>query len=132
MPKTLILPMFDLAANGYNLGMTMTVNMANLKVDIQPAQAEAGSGNDAAEIAAAIACVFAVLKSGAVEQNEAETGRRGSNWAFASRIEAIGEAEVKESQPQGLKNGNRSNWWIARSALLSAITALSGVFFSLA
>lgn len=126
--------MFYWAANGYNLGMTMTVNMPNLKIDIQPAQADAGSQTvqtDPAEIAAAMACVFAVLKSRGLVQSEPET-QRESNWGFASKLEAIGEAEVKESPVRTASNRTRSNWWTARSALLSAITVLSGVFFYLA
>lgn len=120
--------MFYRAANGYNLGMTMTVNMANLKVDIQPAQPDAGSQTDPAEIAAAMACVFTVLKSRGIVQDEPQT-QRHSNWAFASKLEAVGEAEVKESPVRKSGNLSRSNWWTARSALLSAITVLSGVFF---
>ena len=123
--------MFYWAANGYNLGMTMTVNMPNLKVDIQPAKVEAGSQTDPAEIAAAMACVFAVLKSRGMVESEPET-KRESNWGFASRLEAIGEAEVKESPARTTGNGSRSNWWTARSALLSVIAAISGVFFYLA
>lgn len=120
--------MFYRAANGYNLGMTMTLNMANLKVDIQPAQTDAGKQTDPAEIAAAMACVFTVLKSRGLIQEEPQTPRH-SNWAFASKVEAVGEAEVKESPVRTASNLSRSNWWTARSALLSAITVLSGVFF---
>ena len=110
--------MFYLAANGYNFEMTMT----GLKVEVTPVQAE----QDEAEIAAAIACVFAVLRSRRVDEDDAQSPAE-SNWAIASRLEAVGQAQVKETLAAPLPH--RSSWWSARSSLFSFLTALSLSFF---
>ncbi len=92
--------------------------MTGLRLDVTPVEAE----QDEAEIAAAIACVFAVLKSRSVVQHEPEPAKE-SSWAIASRLEAIGQTGVKESIPQ--PSPQRSAWWSARSSLFSFLAALS-------
>lgn len=78
------------------------------------------------EIAAALACVFAVMKSRAMESSQEES-QSNSNWATASRLEAVGEAGLRE-KPAG-QLGTRSRWWSGRS-MLSLLMALSfGLLF---
>lgn len=111
--------MFYRAANGYNFGMTMT----GLKVEVTAVEAE----QDEAEIAAAVACVFAILRSRGVDQSDSDAARE-SNWGIASRIEAVGQSEVKEVLAR--PSDNRSAWWSARSSLFTFLTALSLSFLS--
>ncbi len=89
-----------------------------VNLDVTPVQGE----RDEAEIAAAVACVFAVLKARSVVQERSGPPRQ-SSWAFASRLEAVGQAEVREIPAQ--PSCQRSLWWSARSSLLSLLTAVS-------
>lgn len=80
------------------------------------------------EIAAALACVFAVMKSQGAAADQTEN-QSDSNWATASRLEAVGEAGLREKPVA--RTGNRSHWWFGRNVLLSALLALSfAAFFS--
>ncbi|MBA3860151.1 MAG: hypothetical protein C0507_24860 [Cyanobacteria bacterium PR.3.49] len=78
------------------------------------------------EIAAALACVFAVMKSRAIDPRQSEP-QSDSNWATASRLEGVGEVGLRE-KPAG-QSGTRSRWWSGRS-MLSLLMALScGLLF---
>lgn len=96
--------------------------MTGLRTDVIPVEA----AQDEAEIAAAIACVFAVLKSRSIVQNGPEAAKE-ANWAIASRLEAVGQSQVKETFHQ--PSPHRSSWWSARNSLFSFLTALSLAIF---
>lgn len=120
--KSLILPLFYEAANGYNLCMAMT--MTGTRIEVVPVQAE----RDEAEIAAAMACVFAILQSRSLEQ-QAAPEEKSSNWGYASRLEGVGNAEIMQS-PIQTSAQSRSSWWTGKSGLCSLIAFLSfSVFF---
>lgn len=97
--------------------------MTGLKVDVTPVEAE----QDEAEIAAAVACVFAVLRSRDAVQNDLEAATE-ANWGIASRMEAVGQAELKEAPAK--PSPHRSAWWSARSSLFTFLTALSLSFLA--
>lgn len=96
--------------------------MTGLRIDVTPVEAE----QDEAEIAAAIACVFAVLKSRSIVQSDPEAAKE-ANWAIASRLEGVGQTQVKETFHQ--PSPHRSFWWSTRSSLFSFLTALSLAIF---
>lgn len=105
--------MVSRAANGYNLKMSTTADNRD-------------------EIAAALACVFAVMKLRGTATSESESECQSSNWATAARLEAVGEAAFNE-KPGSANTGTRSTWWSGRNMLTSCLMALSlGFFFSAA
>ncbi len=106
--------------------MVATTN-ENLRVEVTPVRAEP----DEAEIAAAVACVFHILKSRGVGLKEIQpdgAAIRESNWGIASKLEGVGEAELTE--PPLRKSSSRSRWWAARGTLLALLTASSLGFFN--
>ncbi|MBC7996544.1 MAG: SpoIID/LytB domain-containing protein, partial [Leptolyngbya sp.] len=111
--------------------------MTGLRVEVVPVQTETDEG----EIAAAIACVFAVLKlrqaesealaSSQSQQSSSQdssykqsadgtAGETSENWGKASRLEGTGQGQVL----QALKPmpSSRSTWWSVKSGLLSIIS----------
>lgn len=102
------------------------MTMTGLRIDVVPVQAE----TDEAEIAAAIACVFAVMKQRqANDSAESERLRQESltdssnspnNWGRASRFEGSGQGTVTQSLK--MTSTTRSAWWSSRSGLLSILS----------
>lgn len=97
--------------------------MTGLRVDVTPVETE----QDEAEIAAAVACVFAILRLRGVVQNDPAAACE-SNWGIASRIEAVGQSQVRETLAKPF--AHRSAWWSARSQLMGFLTAISLSFLS--
>lgn len=100
------------------------ITKTDVRVEVTPVKAEP----DEAEIAAAVACVFHILKLRGVEVENAPDAARESNWGIASKLEGGGQSEL--SEPPTQKSTTRSRWWSARGTLLAILTACSLSFFS--